>query len=132
MTITAAEVVHHAAPIAALLGVGELRYLNAVGCGCVMNDEWSLSPDQAAALILGLIVARSEFFKIDEDEHGEWVGVGKYATPDDAEFFVAPCLAAGCNDDDNVLATRFVGACTAFARAHGLSPAPTTEDTTNG
>ena len=121
MTITAQEVCIHAAPIAALLGMNvrpscdEYDHPN----GEVLVADESLRPDTAAALLLGLIVAKSGYIEMDD------FGIAVLKTDIDAE-------KRGCDHfdpADDRLSTRFKAFCHAFARAHGLSPAPTTEDT---
>lgn len=113
----AAEVVAHAAPIAALLGASiELR-----DCGTqsallfVEVDGYCLDPEAAAALILGLIVAKcnhlfsypsSVVVTTDEGQRCEI----KHPT------------------GTNGLEGAFIAACTSFARAHNITPA-TPKDT---
>lgn len=120
-TLTAAEVVRHAAPIAALLGVTELditaEYVHLRGLN---GEDETLGAQNAAALLLGLIVAKSHLFANGAGESSVVVGRGTEWTDEKHVTASTP------------LHTIFVAACAAFARAHGLTPAPTTEDTTNG
>lgn len=121
MTITAQEVVRHAAPIAVLLGITKLAvaYEPFVKIQTTGGCKELLMPNDAVALLLGLIVAKCN------------------------HLFSYPSSVAVTTDEGqrceikhptgtNGLDGAFIAACSALARANGLSPAPTTEDTTNG
>lgn len=116
MTITAAEVVRHAAPIAALLGFKSLKANTALNTVQVIWDGDN-QPDyyvaiDLAPLILGLIVARSGYIEVDS------YGIATLkADPDNDRV--------GRDDfdpADDRLSAHFKAFCHAFARAHSLKP----------
>lgn len=113
MSITAAEVVRHARPIADLLGITKLADLQD-GWVCLLiahpEADSGLPPEEAAAMILGLIVAKSKTF--EAMEYRAWSGIYHFT-----EY-----------QGERSLESVFIAACAALARANGIEPATQTKE----
>lgn len=119
MSITAAEVVRHARPIADLLGITRLADLQD-GWVCLLTAhpeaDSGLPPDEAAAMILGLIVAR-----IDTTMEMDYVGLMIQQVDSDL-------MRCATFDSKDRIGSRFKAFCHAFARANGIEPATQTKE----
>lgn len=121
MSLTAAEVVRHAAPITRLIGLHGMEASRTtqdvlLDFGDDGLDATELPADRAAALILGLIVAR-----IDTTMEMDYVGLM-------IQQVYSDLMRCATFDSKDRIGSRFRAFCHAYARANGIEPATETKE----
>ena len=122
MDITADEVVKATAPIAEKLGIDIELWIDSEAGNEVQINGLYYRPLPAMAMILGLIVARSLTCTFT---HPVTYGECTMRANAPGHKLAAALYVETCDTTakDDILRVKFIGACTAFARAHGLEAA---------